>query len=119
MSPWVLRIVLNKNKMNDLNMEDISEKIENSKIGQFISVIHSDDNSEKLVFRIRLKDKNSDDSLFKEKDNLKTYRMIEKQLMKLKLKGIDNIERVFLRELKMKKPSDEGEKDIVEWYNNF
>ena len=56
MSPWLLRIELNREMMVDkkLLMADVAERI-NEEFGGDLSCIFNDDNSEKLVLRIRLK----------------------------------------------------------------
>ena len=60
-SPWLLRIELDRKSMRDkkLIMEQISEKI-NLAFGDDLICIFSDDNAEKLVFRIRMT--NNDDA---------------------------------------------------------
>ncbi|CAK9294858.1 unnamed protein product [Gordionus sp. m RMFG-2023] len=55
MSPWLLRIELDRRRMTDrkLTMEAISEKI-NAGFGDDLNCIFNDDNSERLVLRIRI-----------------------------------------------------------------
>ena len=54
-SPWLLRIELDMKRMTDkkLTMEQIAERI-NQTFGSDLNCIFNDDNSEKLVLRIRL-----------------------------------------------------------------
>ena len=55
MSPWLLRIELNREMMVDkkLSMSDIAEKI-TAEFGDELHCIFSDDNAEKLILRVRL-----------------------------------------------------------------
>ena len=54
-SPWLLRIELDRKRMTDkkLSMEQISEKI-TAGFGDDLNCIFNDDNSEKLVLRLRI-----------------------------------------------------------------
>ena len=54
-SEWVIRFELDKQKMmdNDITMEDVYHRI-NMVYSDDISCVYSDDNSSKLIFRIRL-----------------------------------------------------------------
>lgn len=54
MSPWLLRIELNREMMVDkkLSMADIAERI-NSEFEDELSCIFNDDNAEKLILRVR------------------------------------------------------------------
>ncbi|GKB03315.1 RNA polymerase II large subunit [Tanacetum coccineum] len=54
-SPWLLRIELNREMMVDkkLSMADIAEKI-NLEFGDDLTCIFNDDNAEKLILRIRI-----------------------------------------------------------------
>lgn len=55
MSPWLLRLELDRKRMTDkkLTMEQISEKI-SAGFGDDLNCIFNDDNAEKLVLRIRI-----------------------------------------------------------------
>lgn len=55
MSPWLLRIELNREMMVDkkLTMGDIAEKIDRE-FNDELHCIFSDDNAEKLILRVRL-----------------------------------------------------------------
>jgi DNA-directed RNA polymerase II subunit RPB1 len=55
LSPWLLRIELDRKRMTDkkLTMEQISEKI-TADFGDDLNCIFNDDNAEKLVLRIRV-----------------------------------------------------------------
>jgi len=54
MSPWLLRIELNRDMMVDkkLSMSDIAERI-NSEFEDELTCIFNDDNAEKLILRVR------------------------------------------------------------------
>ena len=60
-SPWLLRLELNRNCMKDskLTMENIVDKI-NQVFGDDLNCICSDDNSDKMVLRIRIGNSNGD-----------------------------------------------------------
>ena len=53
MSPWLLRIELNREMMVDkkLSMSDVAEKI-TAEFGDELHCIFSDDNAEKLILRV-------------------------------------------------------------------
>ena len=55
MSPWLLRIELNREMMVDkkLSIANIAQKI-TDEFGDELHVVFSDDNAEKLVLRVRL-----------------------------------------------------------------
>jgi DNA-directed RNA polymerase II subunit RPB1 len=52
MSPWIIRIIINKKKMTDLLMGDIAAKIENQ-FGNLCTIIHSDDNDKGKIHLIK------------------------------------------------------------------
>ena len=54
LSPWLLRIELNREMMVDkkLSMADIAERI-NSEFEDELTCIFNDDNAEKLILRVR------------------------------------------------------------------
>lgn len=97
LSPWVLRIVLNREMMTDKNltMRDIAEKIFDD-FGADLNVLFSDDNSEKLVMRVRVvmneesKARESDGS----EDELFLKRIESNMLTELTLRGIPEIRKV-------------------------
>ena len=103
MSPWLLRIELNREMMVDkkLLMADVAERI-NEEFGGDLSCIFNDDNSEKLVLRIRLKKpegvKYDDDTTG---DEVFLKRIETNMLSNLALRGIPDIKKVFIREAKM------------------
>ncbi|XP_065856882.1 DNA-directed RNA polymerase II subunit RPB1-like [Euphorbia lathyris] len=119
-SPWLLRIELNREKMIDkrLNMADIAEKI-NLEFDDDLTCIFNDDNAEKLILRIRimndeapkgeLNGDSAEDDLFLKK--------IESNIMKeLALRGIPDINKVFIKQNKVSKFDDkDGFKTTEEW----
>jgi DNA-directed RNA polymerase II subunit RPB1 len=101
-SPWLLRIELNREMMVDkkLSMADVAERI-SEEFQDDIHVIFNDDNSEKLILRLRLitpegKGADADDGVVEDEVFL---RRIEAQLLStLALRGIPDIKKVFIRE---------------------
>lgn len=63
-SPWLLRLELDRKRMTDkkLTMEAIAEKIHNG-FGDDLNVIYTDDNADKLVFRLRITNQDKGDSV--------------------------------------------------------
>ena len=101
-SPWLLRIELNREMMVDkkLSMADVAERI-SEEFQDDIHVIFNDDNSEKLILRLRLitpegKAADADEGVIEDEVFL---RRIEAQLLStLALRGIPDIKKVFIRE---------------------
>ena len=60
-SPWLLRLELDRKRMTDkkLTMEQIADKV-HAGFGDDLNVIYTDDNAEKLVFRIRITNQGDD-----------------------------------------------------------
>lgn len=63
-SPWLLRLELDRKRMTDkkLTMEAIAEKIHNG-FGDDLNVIYTDDNADKLVFRLRITNQDKGDNV--------------------------------------------------------
>jgi DNA-directed RNA polymerase II subunit RPB1 len=116
-SPWVLRLVFNKSKMNlfGLKMIDIYTKL-NLAYDKYIDCVYSDDNAEECVFRIKLTEmalKDIDD-----KDEIATIKAIEHNIVyQIILKGYKGIKKVSLNKKKYTKYNHENNKfdNIVEW----
>lgn len=115
MSPWLLRIELDRKRMTDkkLTMEQIAEKI-NLGFGEDLNCIFNDDNSERLVLRIRIM--NSEEKV-EEDDEQSAERMeddvflrcIEASMLSdITLQGIESISKVY-----MHLPQTENKKRIV------
>ncbi|XP_058185181.1 DNA-directed RNA polymerase II subunit RPB1-like isoform X2 [Rhododendron vialii] len=119
-SPWMLRIELNREMMVDkkLSLADIAEKI-NLEFGDDLTCIFNDDNAEKLILRIRimndeapkedLHDKSAEDDVFLKK-------IESNMLTEMALRGIPNINKVFMKEVTESKFDDkEGFEAKKEW----
>lgn len=119
-SPWVIRMVLNSDKMIDKGLEtpEIQKKISES-YGKTLEVIATDDNAEKLVLRIRTlnKDNPSDlnhDSYFA----LNQLKVLQASILNdLRVKGISEIKKVYMRQEIRPAYNDSGEltKARKEW----
>jgi DNA-directed RNA polymerase II subunit RPB1 len=106
-SPWVLRIELDMEAMADKNllMEDITRRIAAEYGTDELHVIHSEDNDDKLVLRVRLVgdggDKAADaDAGGNDQEHLFLQRIEANMLSEMTLRGIEKIKRVFMREPK-------------------
>ncbi|CAO2141859.1 unnamed protein product [Urochloa humidicola] len=106
-SPWLLRIELDREMMVDkkLSMADIAEKI-NREFDDDLSCIFSDDNADKLILRLRItndealngdmRDESAEDDVFLKK-------IESNMLTEMALRGIPDINKVFLKEVKISK----------------
>ena len=116
-SPWVLRLIFNKSKMNlfGLKMIDIYTKL-NLAYDKYIDCVYSDDNADECIFRIKLTEaalKDIDD-----KDEIATIKAIEHNIVyQIILKGYKGIKKVSLNKKKYTKYNEENNKfdNIVEW----
>jgi DNA-directed RNA polymerase II subunit RPB1 len=94
-SKWIIRFEFDKQKMinKNINMENIYHKI-NNVYGDDLNCVYSDDNSNNLIFRIRiLKFKKSDNKL----NDLNTLKQLAHNLSEnIIIKGIDNIRNVSM-----------------------
>ncbi|KAJ1973389.1 DNA-directed RNA polymerase II core subunit rpo21, partial [Dimargaris verticillata] len=116
-SPWLLRLELDRTAMLDksLTMSDISGKIRELFPNDLL-VICNDDNAEKLIVRCRVvtetpysdggnKDDDEDEAFFDERSTLEEdvflRRIEENMLTKITLRGIANINRVFMVKQKL------------------
>ena len=101
MSPWLLRIELNKIAMIDknINMQDIHDKIMQEYSGE-LHCIYSDDNDEKLILRIRIM--NDEENMVSDEhmSKWKFLKELEGTLLQgLWLKGIEGISKVVMKEV--------------------
>ncbi|CED83722.1 beta and beta-prime subunits of dna dependent rna-polymerase [Phaffia rhodozyma] len=122
MSPWVLRLELDRAKMldKDLEIDYVASKI-SDKFQDDLHVIYSDQNSEKLVIRCRTisdeADKDDPEVAANEDTFLKT---LEAELLdKIDLRGIPGIQRVFMtnKDDKLQVVSERGQwEKVKEWY---
>jgi DNA-directed RNA polymerase II subunit RPB1 len=116
-SPWVLRLVFNKTKMNlfGLKMIDIYTKI-NSAYDKYVDCVYSDDNSEECIFRIKLTEIALKD--IENRDEIATIKAIEHNIVyQILLKGYKGIKKVSLNKKKYTKYNNDTNKfdNIVEW----
>lgn len=112
LGPWVLRIQLIERFITDkqLTMKEIGEKICAEFSSDEIDCIWTDDNSEDLVIRIRIKfqDANKDrqggsggdDADDSEDENRFLQRLMSQYLSNITLRGIHGITKVYMREEK-------------------
>nr|ANJ43281.1 RNA polymerase II largest subunit [Sugiyamaella mastotermitis] len=107
-SPWLLRLELDRAKMLDkqLTMSQVAEKISES-FGEDLFVMWSEDNADKLIIRCRVvrdpKEVDEDNEI--EEDQM--VKTIEAHMLEnITLRGIPNIERVFMMEHKLTRPND-------------
>ena len=120
MYAFVLRITLDFNKMTDkkVKMEDLQEIIIEKFGKNTVEVIVSDENATELIVRIRLKHQKENEDTGTEKDHLQLYRAFEEQVLKMTLKGIPDIKKVYMRKAKMliyNKETGIPEKKEEEW----
>lgn len=103
-SPWLLRIELDRKRMTDkkLTMEQIAEKI-NAGFGDDLNCIFNDDNSEKLVLRIRIMNKgdnkfgmDSEEDMERMEEDMFLRCIESNMLSELTLQGIEAIGKVYM-----------------------
>jgi DNA-directed RNA polymerase II subunit RPB1 len=131
LSPWLLRIELDRKRMTDkkLTMEQISEKVTNY-FGQDLNCIFNDDNSEKLVLRVRVVHNDDKEATHGEDGEELVDKMQDDQFLKLieqnilsdmTLQGIESITKVYMtqpieKEKKRIEINEDGEfKSMTEW----
>ncbi|RXK41196.1 DNA-directed RNA polymerase II subunit RPB1 [Tremella mesenterica] len=117
-SPWLLRLELDRAKVLEggYEMSQVVNAIVDT-VGKDVFVIHSEDNAEKLIIRIRVvSDEKEDDQLIGEEDIF--LKKIEGTLLDhVELGGITGIQRVFISEGKQTVLSQQGEYDQErEWF---
>jgi len=116
-SPWVLRLIFNKSKMNlfGLKMIDVYTKL-NLAYDKYIDCVYSDDNADECIFRIKLTESALKD--IDDKDEIATIKAIEHNIVyQIILKGYKGIKKVSLNKKKYTKYNEENNKfdNIVEW----
>src|SRR5690606_7664558 len=121
LSKLVLRLELNTANITDkrLVLQDIAEKIENA-MDKYLNCIHTDDNAEKLVMRVRIRNRDDEN---KEADQGETedaelLRRIETMILNdVPLCGIPGIKKVFMNRRLMMNVDEKGEvdKNKKEW----
>jgi len=130
-SPWLLRIVLNKETVNEKNvsMEEIASRI-TEEFGNDLHVIFTDINADLLVLHVRTC---AEDVAAKAgadgeegappqqaegelQEDVTFVRSIGETILDLTLRGVEDIKRVFLREAKANALNDKGAYEMVqEW----
>ena len=114
LSPWVLRIELNREMfyVKTLSMEEIANLITDF-FGKGVHVIHTDDNDERLVLRIRIiiseEDKlaESEEIATGSEDQIFLRQMQNEMLEKLHLRGVPGVKKVYLSEKKFPRWDDQ------------
>ena len=122
MSPWVLRLELDRAKMldKDLEIDAVARKIQ-EKFADDLHVIYSDQNSEKLILRCRTisEDADKNDPDIQENEDMFLQKLEAELLDKIDLKGINGITRVFMtnKDDRLQEVSNRGQwEKVKEWY---
>lgn len=117
-SPWLLRLELDRAKVlnGDWAMADIAGAIVQT-VGEDVFVIHSEDNADKLIIRIRtIAEEKVDEDLLGDEDMF-LKRVEETLLDKVELGGIPGIQRTYISEGKRHTITATGEPEISkEWF---
>ena len=118
-SPWLLRFVFDKEKMYHLgiNMQDIYYKIKKH-YDEYIECYFSDDNSDELIFRIKLIN-NEKNNLIDENDIITELKALEQNIIEnIIIKGVEGIKKVILLEDKDSKYDSKNGvfENNEEWY---
>ncbi|EES09829.1 hypothetical protein BDA96_05G145200 [Sorghum bicolor] len=119
-SPWLLRIELNREMMVDkkLSMADIANEI-NREFDGDLSCIFSDDNADKLILRLRIiNDEASRGEILDDSagDEVFLKKIESNMLAEMSLRGIPDINKVFIKEVKVNKfDVSDGFKEHKEW----
>jgi len=120
-SPWLLRFVFDKEKMYHLgiSMQDIYYKIK-LYYDEHIECYFSDDNSDELIFRIKLKDDDKEkNNKYDKNDIITELKALEQNIVEnIIIKGVDGIKKVILLEDKDSKynPLNSVFENNEEWY---
>ncbi|EOB12667.1 DNA-directed RNA polymerase II subunit RPB1, partial [Nosema bombycis CQ1] len=98
MPPYVIRLTIDRHKLvsKNLKIEDLCSIIYKAHPKKY-HIISSDENAKNLVIRIR--------SVSSTDNSIEVYEQIYSKIVKIKIKGYDNIKKVFLSE----------DKDLNEW----
>lgn len=117
MSPWVMRIELDKAPVyvKNIKMEEVANEIARE-YGQDLNVEVSDTNAEELVLRLRIvnnedtmiSDTGEDDRKIGEEDDHFLKSLEKNMLSTLKLRGVDHVKKVFMRDGAKKTVWDEN-----------
>ena len=125
MSPWLLRIELDREAMSDKNltMDDITTRLLAVYGDDSMHIICNDDNADKLVMRVRMVNEEACkggvyETTDDEESDFVFLRMIEAHMLSsMTLRGVEGIVRVFMREPKREQVNpDSGKVEMVsEW----
>lgn len=106
LSPWVLRVELNQEVFFDkkMKMSEIVGEVQNE-YGNDLSVLVTDDNADDLVVRIRIVNDpmegnpspDDDDVETGQEDDVFLKRLEKSMLSSLKLRGVEDVKKVFMR----------------------
>jgi DNA-directed RNA polymerase II subunit RPB1 len=93
--PWVVRFEFDSEKIHTrhLSMDKISKKIEEAFQDQ-INEMHSDDNADKLIMRLRIKDIQDDEDNEEESTAMYLKEIMDKILNEVTISGIPEISKV-------------------------
>jgi len=125
-SPWLLRIELNREAMSDkgMSMDEITQRMIAAYGADTIHVICNDDNADQLVMRVRLVSdqtlkgaEGADEGGEEEEDYMFLKKFESNMLTQLTLRGLDGVTRVFMREPKREIVDRETgqSKTVTEW----
>jgi DNA-directed RNA polymerase II subunit RPB1 len=118
MSPWLLRIELNKIAMIDKNltMQDIYDRIQQEYAGE-LHCIYSDDNDDKLILRLRIMNDEENQINDEQMSKWRFLKDLEANMLdSLWLKGIEDVSKVVMKEVnKMYVDRDGSIKRAKEW----
>ena len=116
-SKWIIRLELDKEKMvnKDITMELVYHKINMYyHTSDDVSCIYTDDNSNKLIFRIRVKiQKKADKNKINDINYLKN--IIKTLQDKVIIKGVNGIDSVSMFKSKKNTESNKSYKKVEEW----
>ncbi|KAI9498326.1 hypothetical protein BDB00DRAFT_754992, partial [Zychaea mexicana] len=121
-SPWLLRIELNRGMMIDkrLNITEVVQKI-SEEFRNDLHVMGSDENSEKLIIRCRVmmdenEDKDMDDDDGKAEEDTFLRKLEASMLSSINLRGIPRITKVYIVERKETRLNSQGDfEHVTEW----
>ena len=108
LSPWVLRVVLDKAPVfvKKIRMNEIAKLI-NEEYGADLHVEHSEDNADELVLRVRIVDDSmpnpnevEEEAQVGNDDGVFLKRLEKSMMSNLKLRGVDHVKKIFMREAK-------------------
>ena len=114
-SNWIIRLELNKDKMlyKDITMELLYYKL-NMMYSDDISCVYSDDNSNKLIFRIRILKKKKGD--FNKINDLNYIKLLIKNILeKVIIKGVQKLKNISMFKKNKKVKVEKSYTNKEEW----